>query len=67
MTSDHRVAGSSPAGCNSSTRADPMRVISRQNLVKKKTVTCHSFATFSVNPPALNASQRGGAKMPEVI
>jgi hypothetical protein len=66
MTSDHRVAGSSPAGCNSSTRADPMRVISRQNLVKKDGYF-HSFATFSVNPPALNASQRGGAKMPEVI
>jgi hypothetical protein len=45
MTSDHRVAGSSPAGCISSTRADLPAILKPQN-GGDKSVTCQSFATF---------------------
>ena len=32
MTSDHRVAGSSPAGCRSATRADPQAIWRSENV-----------------------------------
>jgi hypothetical protein len=49
VTSDHRVAGSSPAGCKISPRADPQTIYFSKTDVRKA-ITCQSFATFKANP-----------------
>src|SRR6516225_11792636 len=49
MTSDHRVAGSSPAGCKSSLEADIQAIKLLRNSLRK-TITCQSLATFDANP-----------------
>jgi len=38
MTSDHRVAGSSPAGCTISARADSKAILDHQELTAKPVV-----------------------------
>jgi hypothetical protein len=49
MTSDHRVAGSSPAGCKAATRADLQAIEAARKLVTER-VTYHSLTTFEVYP-----------------
>ena len=48
MTSDHRVAGSSPAGCRSSTRADPQAITAPEKQRAEKLVVSllSGFAIF---------------------
>ena len=49
MTSDHRVAGSSPAGCKSAAIADSQTIYSLK-IEAAKTITCQSLATFNAIP-----------------
>jgi hypothetical protein len=50
MTSDHRVAGSSPAGCKELKVSNLQQNKSNEKRVKRP-ITCQSFATFEANPP----------------
>jgi len=49
MASDHRVAGSSPAGCKPCTRAH-LQTIYSSKIDLSKTITCQSLATFEATP-----------------
>src|ERR1700680_1350077 len=49
LLADHRVAGSSPAGCKSSAIAD-LQAILRSRKASFRAITCQSFATFEANP-----------------
>ena len=66
MTSDHRVAGSSPAGCKSSLVAY-LQAISHKKKASSRAITCQSFATFEANPlsrPAHPREQRQLGRRP---
>jgi hypothetical protein len=49
MTSDHRVAGSSPAGCKTIARADLQAIEATRKSVTERE-TYHSLTTFEVYP-----------------
>jgi hypothetical protein len=50
VTSDHRVAGSSPAGCKYP-KANYLRQHKGDEKRTETPITCQSFATFEANPP----------------
>ena len=59
VTSDHRVVGSSPDGCKSSSRADLQASEATQKSVTERK-TYHSLTTFEVYPlPAGKSGTRG--------
>jgi hypothetical protein len=60
-TSDHRVAGSSPAGCKLHTIRNLYGAMRRKNRFERS-ITCQSFATFKANPlPSARQSAAGQA------